>query len=304
MALNIVDAGTARVAAVVAVVYGMPGVGKSSWLFSADEPIAYDFDRGAHRAANRTGKALVQVSSWKDVEDTQASDLAPYKTVGIDTVGTALDTLAQSIWDEDTKNRNGFMLSMSGYGKLANQFTAFVKKIRDGGKDLVFIAHMEEAEKRGETVERIIATGKSKQLIYGAADVMGRLNVLPNGERVFDCRPTATAFGKDPGIGEWKIPAPDQSPGNMGGMLHAVKKILNDRAEDNREEQEKMEAYRETVATLTDVAQFNAMIEKAIESDATPAYRKILVDGGKAKGFTFNPETKRFDAPAEASGTF
>lgn len=300
MALKVVDAGSATVANIVAVVYGAPGMGKSSFLFSADKPIDFDFDAGAHRAANRSGKGLVQVSAWADVADTETDDLAPYNTVGIDTVGTALDTLAQKLWDADVKNRNGLQLSMNGYGKLAGEFQAFVRKIRMARKDLVFVAHMEESEKNGKTTERIIATGKSKQLIYGAADVMGRLMVAESGERVFDCRPTSTSFGKDPGIGTWTVHAPEKAPKSMGDMLHAVKKILNDKAEESREEQERLEALRETYSHYTKVAQFNSTIERMVETDATPVERKILVDAGKAKGFTFNPETRRFDAPAEA----
>lgn len=300
MALKVVDAGSATVANVVAVLYGAPGMGKSSFLFSAEKPICYDFDSGAHRAANRAGKGLVQVTSWADVADTETDDLAPYATVGIDTVGTGLDTLAQKLWDADLKNRNGLQLSMNGYGKLAGEFAAFVKKIRMARKDLVFIAHMEEAEKNGKTTERIIATGKSRQLIYGAADVMGRIMVTDNGERVVDCRPTSTSFGKDPGIGLWTIPPPEKAPNSMAEMLHTVKKILNDKADESREEQERLEALRDTVGQYTKVGQFNNTIERMVETDASPAERKILVDAGKAKGFTFNAESRRFDAPADS----
>jgi hypothetical protein len=86
-------------------VYGQPGAGKSSLAFTAEAPLLLDFDRGAHRAANR--KDTVQVSAWSDVSDMGADDLAPYSTVIVDTAGRALDSLTADIIRRNPKAGRG-----------------------------------------------------------------------------------------------------------------------------------------------------------------------------------------------------
>ena len=71
------------------VIYGPPGIGKSSLAFTADKPLLLDFDLGGHRAANR--KDIVRVESWADVANISIEDLAPFQTVVMDTAGRALD---------------------------------------------------------------------------------------------------------------------------------------------------------------------------------------------------------------------
>ena len=77
------------------VLYAQPGIGKTSLAFTADLPLLLDFDNGAHRAANR--KDTVRITNWSDVADITAADLAPFKTVIVDTAGRALDVLAADI---------------------------------------------------------------------------------------------------------------------------------------------------------------------------------------------------------------
>lgn len=77
------------------VIYAAPGLGKTSLAFTADAPLLLDFDRGSYRAANR--QDVVQVESWADVAGMTGDDLAPFKTVIVDTAGRALDTLAVDI---------------------------------------------------------------------------------------------------------------------------------------------------------------------------------------------------------------
>ena len=76
---------------IVTVIYGQPGIGKSTLGFTSKDPLLLDFDKGSYRAANR--KDTVQIDSWKDITQITKKDLDPYKTVIVDTAGRALDFL-------------------------------------------------------------------------------------------------------------------------------------------------------------------------------------------------------------------
>ena len=92
MGIKIIPASTPiTVSTICVVIYAVPGSGKTSLAQTASRPLLLDFDRGAHRSANR--KDTVQVSAWSDVTAIGADDLNDYDTVIVDTAGRALDTL-------------------------------------------------------------------------------------------------------------------------------------------------------------------------------------------------------------------
>ena len=65
MALKIVTAQQAlQVQNIITVIYGDPGIGKTSLASSASRPILFDFDLGAHRAG-KFRKDVVQVTKWQ-----------------------------------------------------------------------------------------------------------------------------------------------------------------------------------------------------------------------------------------------
>jgi hypothetical protein len=131
-----------KVETVCFTIYSQPGLGKTSLAFTASKPLLLDFDKGAHRAVDR--KDTVQVSDWRDVAGITAADVAAYDTIIIDTVGKALDVLAQDIIRGNSRLSHGGALSQQGWGQLGVRFSAFLKMLRSFGKDVILIAHMDE----------------------------------------------------------------------------------------------------------------------------------------------------------------
>ena len=177
-------------------IYSAPGLGKTSLAFTAESPLLFDCDNGAYRAHNR--KDTVAVSKWADIESVDENDLAPYKTVIVDTAGRALDFLTDDIIAKNPKHGNGGALTMQGFGQLKSRFLAWSKMLRRSGKDLVLIAHMAEERKGDDIIERLDVQGGSKGEIYKSADAMGRIFVKNSGERFIDFNPRENSFGKNP----------------------------------------------------------------------------------------------------------
>ena len=67
--------------------------------------------------------------------------------------------------------------------------------IRNYGVDVVLVAHAQEDTRGDDVVERIVASGSSKQEIYQQADLMGRLSVEGK-QRSLSFNPSVAAFGK------------------------------------------------------------------------------------------------------------
>lgn len=273
-------------------IYGQPGAGKSSLAFTADTPLLLDFDRGAHRAANR--KDTVQVGTWADVAELTTADLEPYRTVVVDTAGRALDVLSADIIRRDPKAGRGGALTLQGYGKLKAEFVAWLKLLNGFGKDVVLIAHMDEQRNGDEIIERLDVQGGSKGEIYKAADAMGRI-AFRDGKRMLNFSPSDAAFGKNPGqLEPMEIPHPDKDPQFLMGLVTAIKEKLNALTVDQMAAQAVIEDWRIVIDALADASDFN---DKLAGVKAAPkAVQAMFGRAAKDKGLEFDAATKAYAA--------
>jgi hypothetical protein len=293
MALRIVKAADPiRVERINLVLYGAPGIGKTSAAFTADTPLLLDFDEGAHRAANR--KDIVRVQSWSEITDLTADDLASYKTVVVDTAGRGLDKLAADIIRRNPKAGRGGALTLQGYGTLKAEFVAWLKLLNGFGKDVVLIAHMDEQRNGDEIIERLDVQGGSKGEVYKAADAMGRI-AMREGKRVLLFSPTDAAFGKNPGqLEPMEVPHPDKAPEFLSGVIQSIKDRLNAMTEEQAAAQEVLEGWRTVIHELQDVADFNDKLTGV--KQAPKAAQALFAAAATAKGLTFDAKAKQYVA--------
>lgn len=245
------------------VIYAPPGIGKTSLAFTADAPLLLDFDNGAHRAANR--KDTVRVNAWNEVTGLTEDDLAPYKTIIVDTAGRALDALTADIIRTDPKGHKNGALTLPGYGVLKNRFGQFLKLLNSFGKDVVLIAHMDEQRNGDDIIERLDIQGGSKGEIYKAADAMGRI-AMENGQRWLKFSPSDASFGKNPGqLEPLKIPhhtAPEFD-GYLGRVILQIKDRLNELTQAQSEAAAEQQWFRDALPKITDAEGINALLDRA-----------------------------------------
>lgn len=268
------------------VIYGPPGLGKSSLAFTADTPLLLDFDNGSHRAANR--KDTVRVENWSDVASITGDDMAPFKTVIVDTAGRALDILTADIIRANPKHGRGGALTLQGYGELKSRFTSFLKLLNSFGKDVVLIAHMDEQRNGDDIIERLDVQGGSKGEIYKAADAMGRL-VIANGQRRLLFSPTDAAFGKNPGqlppldVPNFTDPAFDTF---LASVIERIKDRLNELTEDQREAVAEQKWFREALPKVADADGINSLLDRA--KQAGTVCSSLLHQRAKELGMAFD----------------
>lgn len=281
------------------VIYGPPGLGKTSLAFTASKPLLLDFDRGSHRAAGR--KDAVLVDSWNDVASITAEDLADFDTVIVDTAGRALDILSADIIRTNPKHGRGGALTLQGFGELKARFIAFLKLLNGFGKDVVLIAHMDEQRNGDEVIERLDVQGGSKGEIYKAADAMGRITIV-RGQRWLNFSPTDASFGKNPGqLEPLQVPHhehPDFAA-FLGQVIAQTKDKLNALTEEQREAQERLEALRVALADVEDAEGINGLLEKA--AGAGKAGKALLHDRAMKLGLEADKQAGCYVAPAKAA---
>ena len=290
-----------RIEHLIATIYANPGLGKTSLGFSANKPLLLDFDGGVHRACNRLAdRDCVRVTSWADVDGITKDDLKGYDTLVLDTAGRALDMLALDIIEKNPKmGRGSGSLTLPGFGELKDRFKNFTNLIKSFGLDIVLLVHGDEQKNGDDIIERLDATGSSRNEIYKQSDLMGRLKI-EKGKRVLNFNPTDTAFGKNPaGLPVLEVPDLRLHPEVrfFANVLADTKAGINKLTEAQAAAAKELGEWGAKFDKLETAEAFNNMIP-TVANEASEAVRtnagRLLVKVGKDKGLTYDAKKKGF----------
>lgn len=186
-------------------IYGQPGVGKSTLGCSAPNAVLFDYDGGVNRINGAHQVPTVQIRSWEQTDEAlreiaaaeQAGEMR-CDTIVIDTVGKMLDFMSESIIRNDSRmgQRDG-SLQLKGYGVRAKMFQDFIKRVTILGKSVIFIAHEKEEKQQGDiTVKRPEIGGKSANDLMKELDLVGYVKMLGTDRTIF-FTPTEEFYAKN-----------------------------------------------------------------------------------------------------------
>lgn len=275
--------------------FGQPGIGKTTVAFSASKPLLLDFDGGAQRAAGR--KDIVRVHSWDDVAAISVEDVAAYDTVILDTVGRALEFLADALIKANPKfSRTTGELSMQGYGALKTAFAQWLARVRGFGKHVILIAHEKEEKDGDNTIVRVDAMGATRIEVIRLSDLVGFVSAV-NGKRTLDFNPTDKHTGKNcAGFEVLQIADVKREPAWLNGVMVEALKRMNALTEAQREREEEIAAWTTAIAQIGDAAGINAAIPNLPDDQEI---KRLLTARAKALKLVWNPATKAFNAKTE-----
>lgn len=289
----------------VFMLFGQPGIGKSSMGYSTKDALTLDFDKGAHRAANR--RDTLVIDSWEDVIELMNTPdaLAPYSTLVVDTVGRCLDVMVAHIAKTDPKKAPGGNPTLQGWGQLKNNFRTWISALRALGKDVLLIAHDKE-DKDGDTrVVRPDIAGGSYGEVMKVADFVGYA-YMSGKDRVLDFNPTDRWIGKNPA--SWtpfKLPPVAKAQTFLAEVFDLGRAALGDISEESSKIVQQVETWRTKIANFTEAKELNAAIveikqlPKIVQVQISP----ILMDHAKAKAIPFDATKKQFADPVKEEAT-
>lgn len=163
--------------------YGAGGTGKTTFASTFPKPLLLDFENGAKYFGERGIKVDVAVfKSWLTPEDKKelAKVLDNYETIIVDPIGEAMDKLINDVdaISGSKYRQNGGDLTMAGWGEVKKQMRNFIKWLRDSGKNVVLIAHVDEHSDGDMIVKRPLIATKLSDEIITMVDVVGYMRVV------------------------------------------------------------------------------------------------------------------------------
>ena len=143
---------------IVMMVYGNGGTGKTTFASTAPNPIMADCENGAKYLGLRGIKMdVANIEKWQDMSEfLEVVKGDKYDTIVIDPLGELMEKLKKfMIASGDSKNvqKDGSM-TLSGWGNMKKYFKDYLKILRDSGKHVILIAHIEEKEDEGRMIKR------------------------------------------------------------------------------------------------------------------------------------------------------
>jgi hypothetical protein len=290
---------TIEIAHPVFLIFGQPGICKTSLAYSTKDPLLLDFDNGAHRAANR--RDTLQIGSWADVAELMANAdaLAPYSTVIPDTVGRCLDVMTADIIRETPKLGPNGNLSQQGWGVLKNRFRTWTSSLRALGKDVLLVAHDKEDKDGDVRVVRPDIVGGSYGEVMKVADFVGYC-YMSGKDRVLDFNPTDRWVGKNPAKWDpFKLPPIGKATTFMAELFDLGRLPLGQISDSSAKVATAVEEWRAAAAAMTTAEEINRAIPDTQQLSAilAPQAKKLLMDRAKALGLNWSPALKGFVVP-------
>lgn len=167
---------------ILMVVYGEGGVGKTTFAATAPRPIIADCENGSKYFGLRGIESDVAIiEKWDDIQEFMEIALTDnYDTVIIDPIGELMEkliTYMRNKADSKLVQRDGNP-TMAGWGWLKSTMRTFLKTMRDSGKHIVIVAHVQERDDEGRVIKRpMIATKLSEELV-NLVDIVGYMTTV------------------------------------------------------------------------------------------------------------------------------
>lgn len=291
-------------------VYGQPGVGKTTLAVSAPDAVLFDYDGGVQRINGAHQTLTVQIRSWEDTSEALDEIVASYpdvKTIVIDTVGKMLDFMSEYIVRNNSRmKKSDGTLSLQGYGLRKSMFIDFIKKTAVLGKNIIFVAHEKEEKRGDDTVKRPDIGGSSANDLVKELDLVGYMQMLGK-DRTIAFNPTEAYYAKNtcnlPAV--TKIPLVVDETGMAVGDNNFVRRVLATYKKTQavtQEETRKYDALVENIRTAVAAAGTAEELNKVRDSIAkTQMYNskmvgeKMAAQRAKALGLNFNAVDGRYE---------
>lgn len=167
---------------VVMLVYGLGGVGKTTFAATAPTPLLVDCENGAKYFGLRGIEVdVAQVRQWEDLNGIfDIAKSGEYETIVLDPIGELMEKLKRYMINKGDRKlvQADGSPSMAGWGWLKDTMRSTIKILRDSGVNLILVAHVTEQQDEDRIVKRPMLMTKLSEELINMVDIVGYMTVI------------------------------------------------------------------------------------------------------------------------------
>lgn len=293
---------------IVVTLYGQPGLGKTTAMFTMPRPVHMDFDRGIARAEQKLRPDYYSITNfgefwaWVQTDDFEKVVLEnEYKSIILDTAGSMIDDfMIPYVASSNAKNRTATGgLTLAGWGVMGTLVNDLRNRFMSLGLHIAIIAHDKDLGDDSPVRIGLSVKGQSSDLVTRISDQLGYVQSL-GGKRIIDFSHSQKHLGKDTGkIGTVEIPNINTAEYDtfMSDMVDAIQDKMVSASQAQIEAGKIVDTYREGIALCESPASFEDMSKK-IGQETNKAVilqlRHLMKSAMKEKGVTYDKESNSF----------
>ena len=249
-------------------IYGQPGVGKTTLALSFPKAVLIDTDRGVHRVSPLYRVPTLSVGAYKDILDLlKSNELAGFETIVIDTVGKLIDYIIEYVKrSRDMATTYSGDLSQKGWGFVSIEFKNLFARIEALQKNVILVAH--EAEEKltdGRVIKRPSIAGGTRKTLPEMMEFIGYMSSTNNGDgRVLNLNPSEDFYAKN-GLGidsVFNVANPERVNNFASvNIVDAYKKVVASGTEKANEFKLQMSVFDEKLEEVSDADSANDILK-------------------------------------------
>lgn len=294
-------------------IYGPPGVGKTTLAASSPKALLFDLDKGIRRVKAQHRPLVAIEDTYEELlKDIESESLKNCESIIIDTGGALISMLQDYVMRKDTVNKTkSGTISQKGFGAVKAEFIRLTNMLKTRfDKNIVYVFHsVEEKDKDGNPVQRLLCEGSAKNIVWQPIDFGCYL--FKKGDKTYaGFTPTDEYFAKGCyGVnGVREIPFGENVKNNFLECLfeEANKALATDAqffAEEKKAYEKAMEAGRsliECIKTPEEAAKAGEEIKNLSHClTSLVELRQIFKDKLKELGFVWDTKTKKYKSNNE-----
>ena len=165
------------------ILYGQPGIGKSTLAASAPNPVLLDFDNGVSRIRAEHRCPTSVCSTYEEVlEDIKS--MKDFDTIIIDTGGSFVTYLKDWAFrtQQGCKTKTGAPNTLKIFGAVKTEFARLTEEIKNlMHKNVIYVFHSVESENvDGSPYQRLLCEGSAKNTVWTPCDFGAYMTMLDN----------------------------------------------------------------------------------------------------------------------------
>lgn len=180
------------------IIYGAPGVGKSTLASSAPNPVLFDLDRGIRRVKAQHRPATSLVNTYEELlADMRSPEMEEFETIIIDTGGALINLMKEYVKSKDSVNRTkSGGISQKGYGAIKDEFSRLTDWLKlTLRKNIIYVFHTVEEKNKDIVTQRLLCDGSAKNIVWQPCD-FGAYLYKDGNQTVAGFSPTDEYFAK------------------------------------------------------------------------------------------------------------